>query len=121
VDAVIDKDLTSARLATSVGADTLVVLTGASSVYIDWGTPRQRAVAEMTAAEAEAYIADGQFPAGSMGPKITAAVRFLADGGQQCLITSSRHLAAALAGSHGTRIVPAAGRTQASRRTATAQ
>jgi carbamate kinase len=121
VDAVIDKDLTSARLATSVGADTLVFLTGASSVYLDWGTPRQRAVAEMTAAEAEAHIADGQFAAGSMGPKITAAVRFLAEGGQQCLITSSRHLAAALAGSHGTRIVPAAGRAQTSRRTASAQ
>jgi carbamate kinase len=75
----------------------------------------------MTAAEAEAYIADGQFPAGSMGPKITAAVRFLAEGGQQCLITSSRHLAAALAGGHGTRIVPTAGRMPASRRTATAQ
>ena len=121
VDAVIDKDLTSARLATSVGADTLVFLTGASNVFLDWGTPRQRAVAEMTAAEAEAHIADGQFAAGSMGPKIIAAVRFLADGGQQCLITSSRHLAAALAGSHGTRIVPAAGRMPASRRSASAQ
>jgi len=121
VDAVIDKDLTSARLATSVGADTLVFLTGASNVFLDWGTPRQRAVAEMTAAEAEAHIADGQFAAGSMGPKITAAVRFLAEGGQQCLITSSRHLAATLAGTHGTRIVPAAGRMPASRRTASGQ
>ena len=121
VDAVIDKDLTSARLATSVGADTLVFLTGASNVFLDWGTPRQRAVAEMTAAEAEAHIADGQFAAGSMGPKITAAVRFLAEGGQQCIITSSRHLAAALAGTHGTRIVPAASRMPASRRTASGQ
>jgi carbamate kinase len=87
VDAVIDKDLTAARLATSVGADTLVFLTGASNVFLDWGTPGQRAVNEMTAAEAEEYIAGGQFAAGSMGPKITAAVRFLAQGGQQCIIT----------------------------------
>jgi carbamate kinase len=106
VDAVIDKDLTAARLATSVGADTLVFLTGASNVFLDWGTPGQQAITEMTTAEAEEYIAAGQFAAGSMGPKMTAAVRFLAQGGQQCIITSSRHLAAALAGTHGTRIVP---------------
>jgi carbamate kinase len=121
VDAVIDKDLTAARLATSVGADTLVFLTGASNVFLDWGTPDQRAVNKMTAAEAEEYIAGGQFAAGSMGPKITAAVRFLAQGGQQCIITSSRHLAAALAGTHGTRIVPAASRVPVSRRTASGQ
>jgi carbamate kinase len=121
VDAVIDKDLTAARLATSVGADTLVFLTGASNVFLDWGTPGQHAVTEMTAAEAEDHIAGGQFAAGSMGPKITAAVRFLAQGGQQCIITSARHLAAALAGTHGTRIVPAAGRMPVSRRTASGQ
>jgi len=121
VDAVIDKDLTAARLATSVGADTLVFLTGASNVFLDWGTPGQQAVTEMTAAEADAHIADGQFAAGSMGPKIIAAVRFLSQGGHQCIITSARHLAAALAGTHGTRIVPAAGRMPASRRTASGQ
>jgi carbamate kinase len=121
VDAVIDKDLTAARLATSVGADTLVFLTGASNVFLDWGTPGQRAVNEMTAAEAQEYIAGGQFAAGSMGPKIVAAVRFLPQGGQQCIITSSRHLPAALAGTHGTRIVPAASRVPASRRTASGQ
>jgi carbamate kinase len=131
VDAVIDKDLTAARLATSVGADTLVFLTGASNVFLDWGTPGQQAITEMTTAEAEEYIAAGQFAAGSMGPKITAAVRFLAQGGQQCIITSSRHLAGALAGTHGTRIVPAhsarplegglGGRMPASRRTASGQ
>src|SRR5258708_1309735 len=121
VDAVIDKDLTAARLATSVGADTLVFLTGASNVFLDWGTPGQHAVSEMTVAEAEAHIRDGQFAAGSMGPKITAAVRFLTQGGQRCIITSSRHLAAALAGTHGTRIVPAARRMPAPRRAASGQ
>ena len=120
VDAVIDKDLTAARLATSVGADTLIFLTGASNVFIDWGKPTQQPVFEMTAAEADAYMRDGQFAAGSMGPKITAAVRFLANGGQQCYITAARHLAAALAGSHGTRIVPTASRSVA-RRTASGQ
>lgn len=121
IDAVIDKDLTAARLAASVGADTLVFLTGAGNVFLDWGTPGQQAIADMTVAEAEAHIRDGQFAAGSMGPKITAAVRFLGQGGQQCIITSSRHLAAALAGSHGTRIIPAAGRMSASRRAASGQ
>lgn len=121
VDAVIDKDLTAARLATSVGADTLVFLTGASNVFLDWGRSTQQPVFEMTAAEADAHAKDGQFAAGSMGPKITAAVRFLSSGGQQVFITASRHLAAALAGSHGTRIVPAGGRMSASRRTASGQ
>lgn len=120
VDAVIDKDLTAARLATSVGADTLIFLTGASNVFVDWGKPTQQAIFEMTAAEAEAHLRDGQFAAGSMCPKVTAAVRFLANGGQQCFITAARHLAAALAGSHGTRIVPTASRS-AARRTASGQ
>jgi carbamate kinase len=120
VDAVIDKDLTAARLATSVGADTLIFLTGASNVFIDWGKPTQQPIFEMTTVEADAYLRDGQFAAGSMGPKITAAVRFLGNGGQQCFITAARHLAPALAGSHGTRIVPAASRS-AARRTASGQ
>ncbi|HMC08309.1 MAG TPA: carbamate kinase [Actinomycetota bacterium] len=110
VDAVIDKDMTAATLASSVEADTLVFLTGVSQVYLDYGTPRQRPVAELTTAEAERYLHEGQFAEGSMGPKVAAALRFLSRGGRLCCITSTRWATAAVAGSHGTRIVaPAVG------------
>lgn len=104
-DAVIDKDMTAARLASSVGADTLIFLTGVAQVFLDYATPRQRAVAELSAAEAKAHLKEGQFPAGSMGPKVAAAIRFLSDGGERAYITSPRWLVATVAGSHGTRIV----------------
>jgi carbamate kinase len=105
VDAVIDKDMTAATLASSVEADTLVFLTGVSQVYLDYGTPRQRPVVELTTAEAERYLREGQFAEGSMAPKVEAALRFLSRGGRRCCITSSRWAVAAVAGSHGTRIV----------------
>lgn len=120
VDAVIDKDMTAARLATSVGADTLVFLTGVGHVYLDYGKPTQRSVLELTSAEAASFLEEGQFPAGSMGPKVKAAMRFLSPegGGQRCFITSSRWISAAVAGSHGTRIVPGGTRSAAPRRRA---
>jgi carbamate kinase len=106
VDAVIDKDLSAERLATEIGADELLMLTGVDRVALDFGTPHERAVRSMTAEEAEAHLAEGQFPAGSMGPKITAAVRFVRAGGEAAVITSPRRAVAAVAGGHGTRIVP---------------
>ena len=105
VAAVIDKDLTSALLAADVGAGTLVMLTGVDRVALDFGKPTQRAVARMTAAEATKHAADGQFPPGSMGPKITAALRFLERGGPRALITALDKLEPALAGQAGTEIV----------------
>lgn len=105
-DAVIDKDLTAARLACALDADHLAMLTSVSEVALDFGTPDQRGVQEMTATEALAHHAEGQFPAGSMGPKVTAAVDFLHGGGQLAVITDAEHLGAALSGDHGTRIVP---------------
>jgi carbamate kinase len=106
VAAVIDKDLTSSLLAADVGAGTLVMLTGVDRVALDFGKPTQRSVDRLTAAEAARHAADGQFPAGSMGPKITAALRFLERGGPRALITSLDRLEQALAGKAGTEIVP---------------
>jgi len=106
VAAVIDKDLTSALLAGDVGAGTLVMLTGVDRVALDFGKPSERAVARLTAAEAAKHAADGQFPPGSMGPKITAALRFLERGGPRALITALDKLELALAGEAGTEIVP---------------
>jgi carbamate kinase len=106
VPAVIDKDMTSALLAADVSAGTLVMLTGVERVALDFGKPAQRLLDRMTAAEARKHLADGQFPPGSMGPKITAALRFLESGGPRALITSLEKLDVALAGRAGTEIVP---------------
>jgi carbamate kinase len=105
VEAVIDKDLAAERLASLVGADTLVLLTGVPRVALEYGTPSQRDLSSVTIAEAERYLADGQFPAGSMGPKVKAATRFLLNGGQEAIVTAPEVLAAALAGTEGTRFV----------------
>src|SRR3990170_2741822 len=105
VEAVIDKDLAAERLASLVGADTLVLLTGVRKVALDYGTPQQRDLASVTIAEAERYLAEGQFPAGSMGPKVKAATRFLANGGKEAIVTAPEALAEALSGNEGTRFV----------------
>ena len=78
VAAVIDKDLASAVLAHEIGADLLVISTAVEKVCLDFGKPGQRALDAMTVAEARRYIAAGQFPAGSMLPKVEACVRFIA-------------------------------------------
>jgi carbamate kinase len=106
VAAVIDKDLTSGLLAADVGAGVLVMLPGVERVALDFGKPTQRAVDRLTAAEARRHLADGQFPPGSMGPKITAALRFLERGGPRAVITSLDKLDLALDGRAGTAIVP---------------
>jgi carbamate kinase len=115
VDAVIDKDLAAALLAAATGADALVLVTGVDRVALDFGTNRERPVGAMTTDEAERHLRAGQFPPGSMGPKVAAAVRFLRAGGKLAVITSPRRLAAALDGRHGTRIVPARTRAEARR------
>jgi carbamate kinase len=106
VAAVIDKDLTSGLLAADVGAGTLVMLTGVERVALDFGKPTQRAVDRLSAAEAREHLADGQFPPGSMGPKITAGLRYIERGGPRAVITSLDKLDLALAGRAGTAIVP---------------
>ena len=104
VEAVIDKDLAAALVGALVEAKTLLLLTGVERVAVDFGTDNERWLDTMTIAEARAYLADGQFPAGSMGPKVDAAIRFIEAGGSEAIITSLDKTAEALAGTTGTRV-----------------
>jgi carbamate kinase len=106
IEAVIDKDTASSLLARSLGADRLVVATGVARVALDFGKPTQRWLDRLTLAEAKRLYDGGQFDKGSMGPKIGAVIEFLEGGGAEGIITDPPHLAAALAGDAGTRIVP---------------
>ena len=105
VDAVIDKDRVAAHLATGLGAELLVLVTGVPAVAIDYDTPAQRSIDEMTVAQARAHLADGQFPVGSMGPKVESTTEFVGRGARLALITSDPHVGDALDGRHGTRVV----------------
>ena len=106
VEAVIDKDRASALLAASLEVPLLVLSTGVEQVAWHFRQPDQRLLASMTSGEALRYLAEGEFPKGSMGPKVEAAVDFLARGGQEVLITTPAALERAIAGQTGTRIVP---------------
>jgi carbamate kinase len=105
VDAVIDKDRLSALLANQVQAPELYILTGVSRVAIHFGTPDVKYFDTLTVAEARELAAAGHFPAGSMGPKVEAAIQFIEGGGSRCLITDFAGLGEALAGGGGTWIV----------------
>ena len=105
VDAVIDKDFASALLAVNIDADLFVILTGVDKVSVDYGKPSQRDLDMMSMEEASRYYQESQFPAGSMGPKIKAAIDFLERGGKEVLITSIDRIVDAFAGKTGTRIV----------------
>ena len=105
VEAVIDKDRLSALLAEQLGAATYVILTGVPKVALDFGRPTQRWVDRMTASEAARHLAAGQFPPGSMGPKIESALAFIQSGGQEVLITSPEALEREEYATVGTRIV----------------
>jgi carbamate kinase len=108
VDAVIDKDLAAAVLAAGTGARDLYLLTGVDQVLLDQGTRDERPVHRLSPAEAAQHLADGQFPPGSMGPKVAAALQFLRGGGHRAIITSARLLkdAASPDARVGTRIEP---------------
>ena len=113
VDAVIDKDFAAERIADSVGAQALVMVTGVDAVRLNFGTPQERIVTEMTASDARLHLADGQFPPGSMGPKVEAAIEFVESAGRISAITTPELVYATLdepagviAGPRGTRIVP---------------
>ena len=105
IEAVIDKDYASAALAAQLKADLYVILTGVATVSLDFGKPTERAVDRLTVADAEKHLRDGQFPAGSMGPKIEAAAQFVRGGGGEVIITDVDHLREAVEGRAGTRIV----------------
>jgi len=106
VDAVIDKDRAAALIARLLGAQALLLVTAVDRVMLDYGTPRQSELGTISAADAARHLANGQFPPGSMGPKVQAALRFLDSGGELAVITSPGLLAASLAGDPhgGTRI-----------------
>ncbi len=109
VAAVIDKDLTSAMLAAHLHADALIMLTGVEQVALDFNKPTQRPLDHMTLAQARQYSADGQFPPGSMGPKIEAAISYLeelpnANHDGEVIITSLERAFDALMGRAGTHI-----------------
>jgi carbamate kinase len=105
VEAVIDKDHTSAILAAQLGADFFAIDTDEEMVCLDYAKPSRRRLPLLTVPECRRYLAEGQFPEGSMGPKIRAAMIFLERGGGEALITDSGHLLDAVAGRGGTHII----------------
>jgi len=106
VAAVIDKDLTSAHMANVLGIETLMILTAVPKVAIHFGTDKQEYLDRVTLREIRKYQDEGHFPAGSMGPKIDAAIRFLEGGGERVIIGKIDEAMQALNGESGTRIVP---------------
>jgi len=102
VEAVIDKDYAASMLAATLSADLFIVLTGVERIARDFGKPTETPLAEMDVALAREMMAQGQFPPGSMGPKVDAAIRYVEAGGREVLITRAESLAEALEGKTGT-------------------
>jgi carbamate kinase len=105
VEAVIDKDRASSVLARQIRADVFAILTEVEKVALNYGKPGQQDLDVMTVAEARKYLAGGEFPPGSMGPKIESAIEFLEAGGREVIITKPELLSDALDGRRCTRIV----------------
>jgi carbamate kinase len=105
VEAVIDKDYAASLLAREVKADLFIILTAVERVYLNFGRPDQAEAPCLTVEEARRHLDAGQFPPGSMGPKIRAAVEYIEAGGREVLITKDTHLKASLLRRSGTRIV----------------
>ena len=101
VEAVIDKDLAGELLARDVGADLFLMATDVDGVYLDWGTPQARKLGQVSASELTGH----QFAAGSMGPKVTAAVNFAGKTGKRAAIGSLDDITAIVAGEAGTNVV----------------
>jgi carbamate kinase len=106
IEAVIDKDLTAERLAAAIGAEVLLVLTDVEQVSLGFGTPRERPFRTARAAEVRAWLREGQFPEGSMGPKMEACARFVEEGGRCAIVTSLEKAGEGLEGKAGTRVLP---------------
>ncbi len=106
VEAVIDKDRSSALLANVLGVEHMLILTGVSGVAINFGKPDQRQLDVVTISEIRRHLEDGHFPAGSMGPKVEAAIQFIEGGGQRVVIAHLDDCLAALRGEAGTSVVP---------------
>ena len=104
VDAVVDKDLTAAVLAEDIGAQEMYILTDVPEVYLHFGSDRQQPIRKLSVQQAQEYSDAGQFPAGSMGPKMEAALQFLRTGGEKVVVTNIESMERALTGEAGTTI-----------------
>jgi carbamate kinase len=106
VEAVIDKDLSAALLASELKMDLLMILTDVEKVALNFGKPDQKGIDRLNLKECREYMNSGQFAKGSMAPKIQAAMNFVKSGGKEVIITSLERAIEALEGKTGTRIVP---------------
>jgi carbamate kinase len=106
IEAVIDKDLAGEKLAESVGADLFMILTEVDQVYLNFGKKEQKGLRTLRLEKAKKYLKEGQFPAGSMGPKMEACIRFIEYGGERAIITCLDCADEALDGKKGTHILP---------------
>jgi len=104
LEAVIDKDLTSERLAEAIDAELLMILTNVEKVYLNYNSSKQKALENISISELKKYYNDGQFPIGSMGPKILSAIRFIESGGKKVIISHVDKCLEALNGDTGTHI-----------------
>lgn len=105
LEAVIDKDLASERLATQLRADLLLILTAERAAFLHYGKPEQEALGRVTAGELQRYHEQGHFPEGSMGPKVRACLRFVEHGGRRAAIGSLENAWAVFTGESGTQVV----------------
>jgi carbamate kinase len=106
VEAVIDKDLGNSLLAREIGADLFIIATDVHGAAINWGKPDQRFLRDVTLDEMQRYVDEGQFPAGSMGPKVEALMRFVRATGERAIICHLDDMEAAIAGEAGTQLTP---------------
>ena len=102
VDAVVDKDYASAVLGNAIGAELLIIVTNIDKVYLNFGSPDQKPLDRIAVGEMEKLVHQGHFPYGSMGPKVSAAIKFIKGGGKKVVITSIENAYSAVAGSTGT-------------------
>jgi carbamate kinase len=102
IEAVIDKDLSAALLGRAIGADVLAIASDVPAAMVAWGTPQARPLGAVDVEELRGYAAEGHFPAGSMGPKVEAACRFVERGGARAVICTLDQIADAVAGRAGT-------------------
>ena len=107
IDAVVDKDRAAAILGHDIGADTLVILTDVECVYLDYGSPEQRAIRHLTLDAADTLLDSGELGSGSMAPKVEAAADFVRSGGRRAVIARLDQGREAVAGQAGTEIVSA--------------
>lgn len=106
VEAVIDKDLNSVLLADQIDAEVLVLATNVDNAWLDWGTDTARALGVVSVSEMRGHLSDGQFPPGSMGPKVEAICRFVETTGGKGIITNLDSITEAINGNAGTVVVP---------------